>query len=230
MSFFSFNHAWLCTNNILWLYFTFYILFSCFYLVWKARQKEVERWKKRFHLLVHSPNTYKGLSWGRLKAGSFNSIGVSHIGVTDKSTWTVICCFPRFITRNLDWKHAADGACTGTLLCDVGISCAILACSSPIPKYSDGFRALEVICHYCLVTLRPFKIFPQFTPNSISTANVGQTRVWEHKKNEAVQQQNWNATCDAFCCLTSCSIWEISSLEKWNKLLIIFSRRARKSD
>lgn len=85
-----------------------FFLFKLF--VWKAkwdRDREIER---DLPSTVHSPNGHNS----KLKFRVWNSISAFHMDSRGPSTWA-IHCFPKRITRRLDWKQ-------GTQMWDVGVS------------------------------------------------------------------------------------------------------------
>lgn len=55
-------------------------------------------------LLVYSPEVCNCQGWMMLIPGIQNSVQDSHIDNRDLSTWAIICCLCRFISRKLDLK------------------------------------------------------------------------------------------------------------------------------
>lgn len=76
-------------------FFLFYFihLFIC-----ESKDREV------FHLFIDTPNGYKNQDWAMLKSGAWNCIEVSK-WVKNTSTWAVIKCFTRHISRKLNQKQ-----------------------------------------------------------------------------------------------------------------------------
>lgn len=67
------------------------------------------REKERFHpsILGLTPQIATKPSWTKPKPPARNSILVFLVGGRWSITWTTICCFPRYITRELDWKQSS---------------------------------------------------------------------------------------------------------------------------
>lgn len=50
------------------------------------------------------PNHCNDQGWTKPEAGAWNSIGVSHRGGQGRGVGAVLCCFPRCLSRESEWK------------------------------------------------------------------------------------------------------------------------------
>lgn len=72
------------------------------------REREWEREKGNItQPLVHYPSGYDSQIWIKLKAGTQNFLLVSHVSVRVPTTWAIFCCFPMYVSRELDLKRTS---------------------------------------------------------------------------------------------------------------------------
>lgn len=95
----------------------FFFLFKNCLFLWKSEWQrggrergargEREKEKKRgvFFLLVHSPNMCKSWGWARLKPGAQKSIWIFYVGGRDSNTWAIFHDIPKYICRKLPQKQ-----------------------------------------------------------------------------------------------------------------------------
>lgn len=83
----------------------FRYIFSTYFKALLTHLKHRDR--KIFHLLLYSLNGNQSLSWARLKQEPQNAIHDSHVGHQYWGTWAIICCLPRYISREMDWRWSS---------------------------------------------------------------------------------------------------------------------------
>lgn len=86
------------------------VCFKDSFIYFKVRvngDKKKERETEFFHQLIHSPNGCTGQGWTRRRTGTSNSIWTSHLSSRGPYILTMLCGFPRCISRALNWKRSS---------------------------------------------------------------------------------------------------------------------------
>lgn len=69
--------------------------------------KERERHTELYLSLTSScPECLQQPVLGQVRSGARNHSPVSHVGSRNRNAWTVFCCLPRCIYKQLDWKSS----------------------------------------------------------------------------------------------------------------------------